>query len=253
MGAVVLQRTRSKFSPETVLAIATAIFAAVIFSMALLRSPVILCGVMLFGGMAWTVFMSLFNIMVQKLAPDWVRARVLAVYLLVFQGSVAAGSAIWGLLALHTSVHLALGIAGVGTAACLLLQPVFRLPTTAVDLSTWNHWLQPTIFEEPEPDEGPVLITVHYVIDPAKATEFLRVMYKYQRIRRRDGATRWEIFFDTEAAGVYLESFLVDSWAEHERQHDRFTMADRELEGRVKSYVLKPIKVKHYISAHNVR
>jgi cell shape-determining protein MreD len=29
-------------------------------------------------------------------APDWVRARVLAVSMLVFQGAVAAGSATWG-------------------------------------------------------------------------------------------------------------------------------------------------------------
>ena len=29
--------------------------------------------------------MSPFNIMVQELAPDWVRARVLAVYLFAFQ------------------------------------------------------------------------------------------------------------------------------------------------------------------------
>jgi hypothetical protein len=46
----------------------------------------------LFGGAAWTVFMSVFNILIQKLAPDWVRARVLATYLLVFQGSIALGS-----------------------------------------------------------------------------------------------------------------------------------------------------------------
>jgi hypothetical protein len=88
-----------------------------------------------------------------------------------------------------------------------------------------------------------------YVIDPAKAPEFLRQVYKYERIRRRDGATRWGVFFDTEARDVYLESFLVDSWAEHERQHARFTLADSELEKRVLSYTLKPVEIKHYISA----
>jgi hypothetical protein len=36
--------------------------------------------------------MSLFNIMLQELAPDWVRARMLAVYLFVFQGSVTIGN-----------------------------------------------------------------------------------------------------------------------------------------------------------------
>jgi hypothetical protein len=48
---------------------------------------------------------------------------------------------------------------------------------------------------------------------------------------------------------AYLETFLVDSWAEHQRQHGRFTVADRELEKRVLSYALQPITVKHYIHA----
>jgi Transmembrane secretion effector len=249
LGAMVLQRTRARFSTETLLSFATGTFSAVILSVALLRTPTVLCILMLLGGASWTTLMSLFNIMVQELAPDWVRARVLAVYLFVFQGSVAAGSAIWGLVALHLNVHTTLVIASVGTGACLLLQPFFRLPNTVADLSTWNHWVKPTMLVEPAPDQGPVLVTVKYVIDPAKAAEFLHVIYKFQRIRRRDGATSWGVFFDTEAPEIYLESFKVDSWAEHERQHDRFTLADRETEKRVLDYTLKPIDVKHYIYA----
>jgi MFS family permease len=155
LGAIVLQRIRLRFSKETIISVATATFAAVILSVALLRTPVVLCVLMLFGGASWTVFMSLFNVMIQKLAPDWVRARVLAVYLFVFQGSVTVGSILWGFAALHTNVHATLAIAGVGTGACLLLGPLFRLPNTAVDLSTWNHWVKPAMLEEPAPDEGP--------------------------------------------------------------------------------------------------
>jgi MFS family permease len=249
LGAMVLQRTRSRLSTETLLNIATATFAAIILSLALLRSPVILCCLMLFGGSAWTSIMSLFNIMVQELAPDWVRARVLAVYLFVFQGSVAAGSTVWGYVALHTNVHLTLVFASIGTGACLLLAPLLRLPNTNVDLSIWNHWVKPTMIQEPAPDQGPVLVTVKYVIDPAKATEFLRLISRYQRVRRRDGATSWGIFVDTEALDTYLESFKIDSWAEHERQHNRFTVADREIEKQVLSYAVKPVEVKHYIYA----
>ena len=95
------------------------------------------------------------------------------------------------------------------------------------------------MFEDLAPELGPVLVTVKYVIDPAKAPEFLDEIYQYERVRRRDGATRWGIFYDTEAPDLYLESFLVDSWAEHQRQHGRFTVADRELEERVLSYTLK--------------
>ncbi len=249
LGAMVLQRTRSKVSSETLLSLATATFAGVILSMALLRSSVILCFLMLLGGASWTAVMSLFNIMVQELAPDWVRARVLAVYLFVFQGSVAAGSTLWGYIASRTDVHETLMFAAIGTGACLSLQLRFKLPTVPADLSTWNHWGNLTMFEEPDLGQGPVLVTVKYVIDPAKASEFLHSIHQYERVRRRDGATSWGVFVDTEAPDIYLESFKVDSWAEHERQHDRFTMADREIEHQVLGYAIQPVEVKHFIYA----
>ncbi len=249
LGALVLQRTRSKLSSEALLSIATATFAAIILSLALLRSSAVLCVMMLIGGVSWTSIMSLFNIMVQELAPDWVRARVLAVYLFVFQGSVTAGSTLWGFVALRTDVHATLAVASLGTAACLLLRPWLQLPNTKIDLSIWNHWAKPSMIVEPDLDQGPVLVTVKYVIDPAKAPEFLRKIHKYERIRRRDGATSWGVFADVEASGIYLESFKVDSWAEHERQHYRFTQADGEIEKQVLSYALKPVEVKHYIYA----
>jgi hypothetical protein len=91
------------------------------------------------------------------------------------------------------------------------------------------------------------------VIDPEKAPGFLDEMYRYQRVRRRDGAARWGIFYDTEHPNVYLETFMVDSWAEHERQHDRFTVADHEIEKRVLSYALEPTTVRHYIYAKRAR
>jgi MFS family permease len=249
LGAMVLQRTRSRISSETLFTLATAIFAGVLLSVALLRSPVVLCFMMLLGGVSWTAVMSLFNIMVQQLAPDWVRSRVLAVYLFVFQGSVAAGSTLWGYIALHANVHRALMFAAIGTGACLSLQLWFRLPSVPADLSTWNHWAKLTTFEEPDPSQGPVLVTVKYVIDPAKASEFLHQIHKYERVRRRDGATSWGVFVDTEAADTYLETFKVDSWAEHERQHDRFTVADREIENQVLGYAIHALEIRHFIYA----
>ena len=248
LGAMVLQRIRARVSSETLLSFATATFAGIVLSVALLRSPVILCFLMLLGGASWTAIMSLFNIMVQELAPDWVRARVLAVYLFIFQGSVAAGSTLWGYVALHTNVHETLVLAAIGTGACLLLQFLVRLPSIPADLSTWNHWAKLTILVGSDLGQGPVLVTVQYVIDPAKASEFLNQIYKYQRVRRRDGATSWGVFVDTKAPDTYLESFKVDSWAEHERQHDRFTVADREIESRVLGYAIQPVEIRHFIN-----
>ena len=249
LGAVVLQNARARLSSEAVLSVATVVFGAVLVSTAALHQLVLLCAFMLFGGAAWTVLMSMFNTLIQNLAPEWVRARVMASYLFVFQGGVAIGSTLWGFVASRTGTHFALLVSGIGIAALVVLQFPLRLPDTEVDLSSWNHWGTPEIFQAHDPDVGPVLVTVTYVIDPLRANDFLKEMYRYQRIRRRDGATRWGIFYDAEQANVFVETFLVNSLAEHERQHDRFTVADREQEKRVLAYALGPTKVKHYISA----
>jgi hypothetical protein len=251
-GAVVLQRARNKLSIEGVVSGATAVFASVIVCLATLRSFWVLCILISFGGAAWTVFMSVFNTLVQNMAPDWVRARVLAIYLFVFQGSVAFGSAIWGFAAEHTSSNTALLAASFGIAACLVLPLAARLPDLGPELDSWNHWGKPTMFAEPAFDQGPVLVTIEYKIDPNHAPEFLESIHEYERIRRRDGATRWGVFYDAEIPGRYLENFLVDSWAEHARQHDRFTLADRKYEERVQSFALEPPKTRHFIYAAKV-
>jgi MFS family permease len=249
LGAVALQRARSFLSLENLLSAATALFAAVVLATGVLKSLAVLCVLMLVGGAAWIGFMGLFNTAIQDLAPDWVRARVMAVYLFTFQGSVAAGSAIWGIAAAHSSAPRALILSSAGIAACLLLRFPFALPRQALDLTNWNHWGKPAMFVEPQPEQGPIMVTVEYTIDPKNAAQFLDAIYKYQRIRRRDGATRWGIFFDSEHPQHYLESFLVDSWGEHQRQHDRFTVADREFEEQVTKFSAQPLKIRHFIYA----
>ena len=84
----------------------------------------------------------------------------------------------------------------------------------------------PVVIDEVGADvgEGRVLATIEYAVIPERTTEFLDAMHEYGRMQRRDGAYRWAIFRDTEVADRYLEVFLVDSWAEHLRQHERQTL-----------------------------
>jgi hypothetical protein len=138
---------------------------------------------------------------------------------------------------------------GFGIGACVLLRFVAPLTGSAPDLDVWDHWKKPTVILDISPEQGPVLVTVEYMVSSEKVPEFLDAIYKYQRIRRRDGASRWGIFYDTEIPGRYLESFIVDSWGEHERQHARFTVADRKIEERVVGLALQPPKTRHFISA----
>jgi len=251
LGAVVLQRTRSLFSSDAMLALGTTVFAGALWGVAGFKSVPFLSVAILFGGSAWTAIMSLMTTVMQNLAPDWVRARAMAVFMLVYMGTWTAGSAFWGYVAGRQGTHFSLVTAAIGTAVCPILVLVSRLPDTPVDLGAWDHWGKPMLVGEVDPSQGPVLVTVEYEVEPNNADEFLEALHKLARVRRRDGASRWGIYRDTEHPARYVETFIVESWAEHLRQHKRLTRGDRDLEENVRRFESKPIKVRHFIYARS--
>jgi len=249
-GALLLQPARARWSTEAIASTAVAVLGVTLLATGMVRALGGLIVVMLVGGAAWLIFIALVNALAQTLSPDWVRARVLAIFLLVTQGGLAAGSALWGSVAGRASVKTALLWAGVGTIATTVLGLVARLPDVGGDVSPWNHWRMPAIVKDAAPalEQGPVLVTLEYVVDQEHAKQFLEAMRRFGRVRRRDGATRWGIFRDLEHPDLYLEVFLVSSWAEHLRQHERLTRGDRELEDRLHGYVRGDPKVRHLVS-----
>jgi hypothetical protein len=156
---------------------------------------------------------------------------------LVFQGCIAAGSAGWGLVAERLGVRAALALAAAWLMLALGASFRWRLVEgEGLDLSPSLRWLEPVVVVGLDPEEGPVLVTVEYRVAPELSGNFVREMQRLGRIRRRDGAYRWGVFRDTSDPTRYLETFLVASWAEHLRQHERVTMADRAIEDRVRSF-----------------
>src|ERR1700739_4817478 len=134
LGAMALQRTRTLFSSDALLAVGTTIFAAALWGVAAFKSVALLSVAILFGGAAWTAIMSLMTTVMQNLAPDWVRARAMAVFMLVYMGTWTAGSAFWGYVAGRQGTHFSLITAAIGTAVCPILVLISRLPDTPVDL-----------------------------------------------------------------------------------------------------------------------
>lgn len=250
-GALLMQRVRARWSTEAIVTGGVALFGLATLAASTLRSLPALSAAMVIAGSAWIVFLSIFNVLVLNHAPDWVRARILAISTLVFQGAIATGSAAWGAVAMRFGIGAGLMYAGAGTLIMTTLALFLRLPDSTVDLTSWNHWRMPAVENgtmAKAEDIGPVLVTVEYEVAPEKAGEFLKAVRRYRRIRRRDGAQRWGIFHDIENTNRYLEIFIVSSWAEHLRQHDRFTQADRETEERVKQFIVSEPKAQHLIS-----
>ncbi len=255
LGATLLPRARARWSTEAVASGGVVMLGASTIAIGLLHSMLMLAPAMLIAGAAWIVFISIVNALMQLLAPDWVRARVLAVFMLVFQGSLAVGSAAWGSIADHAGIHIALLAAGVGVVLSVALGRVAPLPDTTGDMSPWNHWRMPVIVGDANPDldAGPVLVTSEYTVAPESTSDFFAAMVDYARLRRRDGAYRWGLFRDVERPNSYVETFLVSSWAEHLRQHDRATQADRDVEQRILSLAGGDPVVHHYVSPAGLR
>jgi MFS family permease len=249
LGALALQPARARWSSEAVASAGVVILGGMIALASVVHSLPMLAALMIAGGAAWIVFISLLNALVQHLAPDWVRARVLAVFMLTFQGGLAAGSAAWGVAAERLGVSHALLWAGLGTMLSFAGRALARLPEATGDVSPWNHWRMPAIVKDLslEGNAGPVLVTIEYVVDPVHRRAFLHAIHELGPIRRRDGASRWGVFRDIERPDVYLEVFQVSSWAEHLRQHDRVTRADKEVEDRLRKTVRAEPSVRHLV------
>lgn len=250
-GGLAMQAARHRWSLERVATGAVVILGTMIIAAAVTHNVVLLSIVMLVAGSGWIVFISLVNALVQTLAPDWARARVLAVVVLVFQGGLAAGSAFWGAVAARTTVSTALVITGLSTIVTIILGRVAPLPENTADMTPWNHWRLPAIIQDEASalEHGPVLVTVRYRVHADRANEFLGALEKLGRIRRRDGASWWGVFHDVERAHAYLETFLITSWAEHVRQHERFTRGDQAVEARIRELVEAEPVIRHLIHA----
>ena len=253
LGALTMQPARARWSEDAVAAGGVAILGLMTAIAGFLHTMVALAATMLVAGAAWIVFISVMSALVQSLAPDWVRARVLSIFMLVFQGGLAAGSALSGALAARAGIQHALLWAGLGLVATTALGLVAKLPDATTDVSPWNHWRMPAIVNDlrPELDEGPVLVTLEYRVNRDQSEEFLEAIHEYGRVRRRDGAYRWGVYRDLEDADRYIETFLIRSWAEHLRQHERTTKADREIEERLRTYVTGVPKVRHLVAAES--
>ncbi len=249
-GAITLPKMRKIMSMDTLLTVATVSFAIVTFALAYLRIHILLYVVMLAGGMSWVTVMSSLNVAAQTSAASWVQSRALGFFVLAFQGLMGVSSVLWGAIAEFGGNSLSLLFAGIGLLGGLL--GVFLWPLKGIkdlDLRPSLHWSEPLAAVTLDPDDGPVLIMLDYRIDFEKAAEFTSAMYELKRVRHRDGARRWGLYNDIADPRRYIETFIVVSWAEHARQHARFTMGDREIEDRVRSFHIgpEPPIVSHFI------
>jgi MFS family permease len=249
-GALALPWLKAKLGPDLVVAAAAIGTAIALCLFGAAHEPWSALAASLLAGACWIAAVSNLNVSAQFALPEWVRGRGLAIYVAVFSGAMTLGSALWGQVASMTGLPMAHFIAAACALLAIPLTQQWKLQTAAgIDLAPSMHWPAPVVSGEIENDEGPVLVTVKYRVDPKNRKAFLTAIERLATQRRRDGAYAWGIFEDAAERGRFLETFLVESWLEHLRQHERVTNADRVLEDRLNSLLRDKPKVTHLIVA----
>lgn len=246
-----LPKLRGRLSLDEVLTVAGFGSAIATAALAFVPDRILMGVVMALTGAAWIVGLNTFSFASQNAFPNWVRARSSAIYLVVMQGAFAAGAVTWGQLTSHTSSQVALLVAAgwlfLSTLLTKRFKPISHLTTLDLRPAETSH--SHTMAMQPAPDDGPILVTIEYRIDPDRAVEFRAAMFHLREIRLRDGAFRCSVFRDLDDPALFRETFLVGSWAEHQRQHERGTMEDRRVEEIVLAFHVleEPPRVRHLL------
>lgn len=250
-GALSLNRLRRSLSPNALSRWASVMLAASVAGAALSTNHALALTCMVAAGLGWNVMTASLQSTALLEAAPWAKARAFGIFLMVFQGSMAAGAVLWGSLALEIGISNSLLAAAGLLAANLLLAPFYPLVMDADrDLRPSRHWPDPILDQPVGDDDGPVLITVEYEVDAVRSEEFLARLHMLRAIRLRDGAMRWRYWRDVSHHNLIIETFIVASWMEHLRQHDRFTEADRAIQVSVNEFHIgasKPL-VRHWIA-----
>jgi MFS family permease len=230
IGALAMPVLKEKLSPELIVSGSMAVFGVVTGLSAILRSYPFLLLALVAGGVAWLMLLSVLNVAVRTVVPGWIEARALATNLIAFQGATALGSLWWGFVSL-LGLRQALLSAGIGMLLSLLLAIRYPLNTiAAVNTAPAPPWPAPPPVDPSQQETSPALITIRYEVEPSRSLEFRKVMHRLELSRRRYGAICWGLFADPARPGAYMEQFLVESWLEHRRQHERTVADDRALQ-----------------------
>jgi MFS family permease len=249
-GAFTLPRLRGWTSTNGIVLLASLVFAAALLVVALAANPAVVTVALFAAGAAWLAVMASLNATMQLFLPGWVRARGLSTYQVVFIGGQGVAALVWGLLAERFGlVAVFLAAAGLMLAGAASLRWWPLHDTEGMDRNAAMYWPEPHLDFEPEPDDGPVLVTAIYRVTEDREPKFLEAMEHVRRSRQRTGASRWDLYRDGADRHRFVETFVVPSWAEHLRQHsERLTGTDQAIEERAIALADGPPEVQHLFS-----
>jgi MFS family permease len=227
LGATFSPAIRRALTPGQLMAACAGAIGAVALLLAVSHVAVLDGAGLLIAGTGWILGLGLLNSSFQSALPSWVKARGMAYYTVAFQGATGIGALVLGLVAQTTSLDVGLAVLAAGLVVGGLV--TFRLPLPRPGEIDVTPAGTPPTLDVADPTRGPVLVTASYDVAAESEAAFLARADALRHFRQRTGGVEWRLFVDDQEPGRYLETFLVGSWEEHERQHARATGHDAAL------------------------
>ncbi|NYI45294.1 putative MFS family arabinose efflux permease [Nocardioides aromaticivorans] len=235
-AALTLGPVRERVRVHTFVAVLAGGYALTLAALGSLDALGVLVPFLVLGGVGWVAVQSTWMMLAHQALPEWVRPRVVALLLMLFQGTQAVGALLWGAVADVLGVGPALLVAaavlaaysvvllGVGMRSSAGIEPLLATPDPAVEALVG------------EAGEGELLVRHEYVVAAAARDDFRRAIDALRLSRLRTGARSWEVVPDPERPGTWLETYLVrDRDLLREQETSRLTVPELRLRDAVRS------------------
>lgn len=247
-----LARLRQRVSVRVFAALGSLAYAATLAAMGLSVVPAVVAIFLVLGGIAWVGVQSTWMMLAHQALPDWVRPRVIALVLFLFQGSQAVGSMLWGVASDLVGLPAALL-----TASFLMLVSVVVLLRSGLGSSAG---IEPLLVDPDASiaaqvsgaEEGKLLVRYEYVVEPGQVCAFEAAMGPLRLSRLRLGARDWTLEHGGRGPSAdsqrWVETYRVSGREELMEQEtvrltipeERLRVAVREIATRVRGPMLLP-------------
>ncbi|WP_276326094.1 MFS transporter [Palleronia marisminoris] len=237
-GAFVLPTLRRRLGADRMVAAGTLAMSSTLLLFSLAPGNMLAVAAAALGGFAWIAVLSSFHVAAQMALPDWVRARGLSLFLMVFAGTMAVGSLVWGQVATATGVPVALAIAAIGAIVAIPLTLRAALEMGELpDFSPAHHWAEPAWALPREAGDRRIMVQIGYRVETAQQSGFTACMLDLAAARRRNGGFGWSLMQDASDLERFVETWTEASWTQHLRHHARVTVAEKALQDRIRSHL----------------
>jgi MFS family permease len=241
-GALTVGWISERWSNEAASRLMAVIGGLALIVIGLSRSVPLTCAGLFVAGAASITTIAMFNISVQLAAPRWVAARALSLFSSALTGGIAIGSILWGQVAGHWTVEVAVLASGVALGATPLLAFIVPLPRTVqTGLEAIEITHEPEVRMALTMRSGPIVIEVDYRVEAERARPFYDAMLRVQRSRLRNGGFNWSLSRDIRDPALWTERYQCPTWSDYLRSRERFTQSDLDAQSAADLYMAEGV------------